>query len=69
MFLDDVIGAKLSDLKMVQANDNPVVIKLKNSSDVIADNIVYFKDQWDKSPTKLPSFKQSGMSSSGFPKL
>jgi polygalacturonase len=69
IFLDDVVGAKLADLKMVRANDNPVVIKLKNSSDVVADNIVYFKDQWDKSPTKLPANKQLGMSSSGLPKL
>lgn len=69
IFLDDVIRAKLSDLKAVRANDNPIVIKLKNSSDVIANNILYFNDAWDKSPTKLPGIQQIEMSSSGFPKL
>ncbi|WEK18852.1 MAG: glycosyl hydrolase family 28-related protein [Candidatus Pedobacter colombiensis] len=69
IFLDDVQRANLSGLKMVRASNNPVVIKLKNSSDVVADNIIYFNDQWDKSPTKLPAIKQSEMSSSGFPKL
>lgn len=69
IFLDDVIGAKLSDLKAVRANDNPIVIKLKNSSDIMANNIFYFNDLWDKSPTKLPSVQQIEMSSSVFPKL
>jgi hypothetical protein len=53
LFLDDVLGAKLADLKLVRAQDNNTVIKLKNSSNVTLENIVYFNDTWDKLPAKL----------------
>lgn len=67
IFLDDVIGAKLSDIKLVRAADNPVVIKLKNSSDVFAEDLVYFDDKWGDSPRKLLPIKQTAMGSAGFP--
>ncbi|MEQ7800807.1 glycosyl hydrolase family 28-related protein [Pedobacter sp. ASV1-7] len=69
IFLDDVIGASMNNLKVVQANDNPVVIKLKNSSDIVADNIIYFNDKWDSSTIKLPAIRQTEKSSAGFPKF
>jgi polygalacturonase len=54
-FLDDVKGAKISSVKTVCANDNEKVIKLKNSTNVSADNITYYKDEWGRSPVILPA--------------
>lgn len=68
IFLDDVIGARLSNVKMVRPVDNSTLIKLKNSSDIVADNIVYFDDLWGNSASKLPHIKQIKTSSVGFPK-
>ena len=68
IFLDDVIGAKLSDIKLIRPADNPVVVKLKNASDVVVEDLVYFDDKWGDSPRKLPAIKQTAMGSAGFPK-
>ena len=57
IFLDDVIGAKFSALKVVRANDNNTVIKLKNASDVSTDHIIYYKDEWGNSPAQLPAIQ------------
>jgi len=54
MFLNDVVGAKISLVKMVRANDNSSVIKLKNSSDVSIKNTVYYNDAWGIAPTEIP---------------
>ncbi|MBB5438724.1 polygalacturonase [Pedobacter sp. AK017] len=53
IFLDDVLGARFSALKLVRAKDNATVIKLKNSSDVAIEDVVYFNDEWGKLPLKL----------------
>lgn len=53
IFLDDVVGAKISSVKMVKANDNDSVIKLKNSSAVSIENAVYYTDEWGQSPAEL----------------
>lgn len=53
IFLDDVLGASLSGLKVVRPKDNQTVIKLKNAKDVQVDDVVYFDDEWEKSPVKL----------------
>jgi len=53
IFLDDVTGAKISSVKMVKANDNDSVIKLKNSSGVSIENAVYYNDQWGNTPAEL----------------
>jgi polygalacturonase len=58
MFLDDVIGAKISDVKMVKPNGIDTVIKLKNASDVNIVNTVYYQDEWGKSPAVLPTVIQ-----------
>lgn len=68
LFFDDVQGADLSSLRMVQAKDNDVVLKLRNSSDINVKKLSYFKDEWGVSPVQLPDFEQKGMSSAGFPK-
>jgi hypothetical protein len=53
-FLDDVKGAKISWIKTVCASDNETVIKLKNSVNVSGDNIIYYKNEWSKSPVIYP---------------
>ncbi|MFD0941090.1 endopygalactorunase [Pedobacter boryungensis] len=50
IFLDDVIGAQLSDLKMVKPIDNPTLIGQKNASQIKIDNIVYYDDENGKNP-------------------
>jgi polygalacturonase len=50
VYLDDVIGAQLSDLKMVKPTDNPTLIGLKNASQLKIDNIVYDDDEKGKNP-------------------
>jgi polygalacturonase len=54
LFLNDVVGAKISSVKMVRANDNSSVIKLKNSSNVSIKNTVYYNDAWGIAPTEIP---------------
>lgn len=68
IFLDDVSGAELSGIKLVRAAGNPTVIKLKNSSDLIVDDLVYFEDKWGESPRKSGPMKQSATGTTGFPK-
>lgn len=41
LFLDDVVGAQLSEVKTVKPGDNKEVIKLKNSPQVHMSNILY----------------------------
>lgn len=53
MFLDDVIGAELSELKMVKPMDNPRVIGLKNASQIKIDKIFYDDDVLGKNPKAL----------------
>ena len=53
ILLDDVIGAEISSVKMVKANNNDSVIKLKNSSGVSIDNTVYYNDEWGNTPAAL----------------
>jgi polygalacturonase len=57
LFLDDVIGAQISAVKMVRPSGNNSVIKLKNSTDVKIENVLYFNDQWNNAPTQLSSIK------------
>jgi len=54
LLLNDVVGAKISSVKMVRASDNVSVIKLKNSSEVSIKNTVYYNDAWGIAPTEVP---------------
>ncbi|MGN6540573.1 MAG: endopygalactorunase [Ginsengibacter sp.] len=54
LFLNDVLGAKISSVKMVRARDNLSVIKLKNSSNISINNTVFYNDTWGIAPTELP---------------
>ncbi|MEE1945290.1 glycosyl hydrolase family 28-related protein [Pedobacter sp. KR3-3] len=53
IYLDDVIGAQFSDLKMVKPADNPAVIGQKNASQITIDKIVYDDDVLGKDPKPL----------------
>jgi polygalacturonase len=60
LFLDDVIGANISTVKMVRATDNNSVIKFKNASAVKIDNVFYYEDQWNNALTGLPRIETAG---------
>ncbi|MGN6264304.1 MAG: glycosyl hydrolase family 28-related protein [Ginsengibacter sp.] len=53
LFLNDVLGAKISSVKMVLASDNPSAIKLKSSSGVSVEKVIYYNDVWGLAPTEL----------------
>ncbi len=59
LFLDDVIGAQISGVKMVRPAGNNCVIKLKNSTGVKVENVLYFNDQWNNAPTQLSPIAQT----------
>lgn len=53
LYLDDVVGALISSVKMVRPEDNKQVIMLENSSNVKIENAVYYNDVWGNSPMEL----------------
>ena len=69
IFLDDVLGAELSSIRMVKATDNKHVIRVKNSFGVTIQNAVYYTDEWGKAPVELPKLNHAaGDAIVGFPK-
>jgi polygalacturonase len=54
VFLDDVIGARFSGVKVVRPQDNNRMIKLKNSTGVSLQNIICYQDTWGNAPAVLP---------------
>ena len=54
LFLDDVIGAEISSVKMVRAKDINSLVSLKNSSKVLIENSFYYADEWGKELAPLP---------------
>jgi polygalacturonase len=68
VFLDDVIGAQISTVKMVRAKDNEFVIKLKNASGIKIENVSYYQDQWNNAFTELPRVDQISLNNvAGYP--
>jgi len=59
LFLDDVVGARIADIKMTKGKDNEVLIKLKNASKVSVDNVIYYSNEWGKSPVSLAVIKSN----------
>jgi polygalacturonase len=53
LVLDDVIGAKITDVKMVKPAEVHGVIKLKNSPNVVMDKVIFFQSQWGKKQNVL----------------
>jgi polygalacturonase len=60
IFLDDVIGADLSALKLVRPQDNHVIIALKNSRGINVSNIVYFNDTFNSDAKTLRNYTNQG---------
>ncbi|MDB5226650.1 MAG: Endopygalactorunase [Bacteroidota bacterium] len=44
IFFDDVIGARISMVKMAKSGENPNAVKLHNSTAITLDNILYYDD-------------------------
>jgi polygalacturonase len=59
ILLDDVVGAKISEVKLVRAEDQPTLIRVTGSRDVSVEKAVYFADAWDQSPTEIPAVKNA----------
>jgi polygalacturonase len=57
ILLEDVVGARMSDVKLVRAEDQPSLVKLRGSRDIAVERTVYFEDIWDKAPVELPAAK------------
>ena len=55
ILLEDVVGARISDVKLVRAADQPTLVKLRGSRDVAMERAVYFEDISDKAPVALPA--------------
>lgn len=68
IFLDDVLKAHLSDIKVVRPSDNDHVIRCKNALDVTMENIVYFNDAWGNTPVDLPRIIHAAKGDVKFPK-
>jgi len=52
-YFDDVIGANISAVKVVQPQDNPYLISIKNSSQINVNRITWYKDTWGTEPNIL----------------
>lgn len=53
IFLDDVLNATLTSVSMIRAKDSGHVIGFKKTSGVKLENVFYYQDEWNKSPTRL----------------
>lgn len=53
LLLDDVLGAKLTNVKLVHASDQPEAVKLRGSRDVTVDRSTVYDDTWGQVPHPL----------------
>lgn len=68
IYLDDVLGAKISTIKMMRGKDNEALIKLNGSKDVTVDGAVYYTTVWGNTPVELPRISHTtGNSTMSFP--
>ena len=58
LFFDDVIGAKVSDIKLVKAADNPIIIKLKDCAAFTMGKMLYYNNKWHEQPVEVSSGSQ-----------
>jgi hypothetical protein len=54
IFLDDVIGARISSVKWVQARDNQNVLGLRDATDIRLAEVVCYDDVWGQAPVLMP---------------
>lgn len=68
IYLDDVLGAKITAVKTMRGKDNEAVIRLNGSKDVVVDDAVYYDGTWGNTPVALPRIHYtSGSSVASFP--
>jgi len=60
VFLDDVIGARISSVKWVQARDNKHVLGLRDATDVRLAEVVCYDDVWGQAPVLMPRVVHQG---------
>jgi hypothetical protein len=65
--LDDVIGARISSVKMVRAQANDPVIAIKNSPNVIVEDAVLFNGSLDNAPARLPRIMHNDSGMTAYP--
>lgn len=53
LYLDDVLGAEISDVKVVRAKDNPHFTGIEDSKDVTIKSVTCYDDEWGGSPSEL----------------
>jgi len=53
IFLDDVLGAKIMDVKLVLAKENSTLLGSKNTADVDVKNVVYYQNEWGNAPAEF----------------
>ncbi|HKZ36492.1 MAG TPA: hypothetical protein VJ184_02500 [Chryseolinea sp.] len=68
LFLEDVLEAFISSLKMVRAKNNDYVIRLKNSPGAIIQNSIYYHDEWGRSGKELEHKAHSNALEESLPK-
>lgn len=68
IYLDDVLGAKITAVKTMRGKGNESVIRLNGSKDVVVDDTVYHDSAWDHTPEALPRIHYaSGSNAASFP--
>ncbi len=59
LFFDDVIGARITDVKMLRPANNDAVLGLKNAGDIVVRNTVFFDGKWGNAPSDLSVSKNT----------
>jgi hypothetical protein len=57
LLLDDVVGAKLQQVKLVRASDQPAVIKVRRARDISVERTTVYEDTWGTASAELPAVK------------
>jgi hypothetical protein len=51
----------------VKPEEVDAVIKIKNSSNIVVDNAVFYANEWGKSPSNLPGIIHTQTGVAGYP--
>ncbi len=68
VYLEDVLGAQLSTIKMMRGKDNETLIKLKGSTDISVEGATYYPTSWGNTPIDMPRITHTtGSNAISFP--
>jgi polygalacturonase len=59
LYLENVVGGKISTVKMVRASDADALIRLKATRNITIEKATVYDDQWGQSPRELSPVKHS----------